>query len=183
MNSSSTDSTARFDSASSGVLGQIDLAASPFCGELFSRESLERGRWILRNGRVRVVTANVQGGFAGVFGQVAETAGGPQAEVSIVVHRGNDGWRVEGRSDRSKTRNNEHVAALLMAAMVEKGAVRDLSFGLGRLQCTLHLFSADVRAGILHWDDSDARAVLENMPLDRIEGENPRIESRLARWG
>lgn len=183
MNSSSTDSNVRFDSASSGVFGQIDLAASPFCGGLFSRESLERGHWILRNGRVRVVTANVQGGFAGVFGQVAETAGGPQAEVSIVVHRGNDGWRIEGRSDRSKTPNNEHVAALLMAAMVEKGAVRDLSFGLGRLQCTLHLFSADVRAGILHWDDSDARAVLENMPLARIEGENPRIESRLREMG
>jgi len=130
-----------------------------------------------------VVTANVQGAFAGVFGQVSERIGGPQAEVSIVVHHGTEGWRVEGRSDRSRTRNNEHVAALLMAAMVEKGAVRDLSFGLGRLQCTVHLFSADVRAGILHWDDSDARAVLENMPLARIEGENPRIESRLREMG
>jgi superfamily II DNA or RNA helicase len=129
------------------------------------------------------VTANVQGRFAGVFGQVGEGPGRAKAEVSIVIHHGDDGWKVEGRSDRSPTRNNEHVAALLMAAMVERGVVSDLSFGLGSASCRIQLFAADVRAGILHWDDSDARAVLENMPLARVEGENPKVETRLREMG
>ena len=114
---------------------------------------------------------------------MSESEGGAKAEVSIVVHHGDEGWRVDGRSDRIKSRNNEHVAALLMAAMVEKGVVRDLSFGLGRNRCGIHLISADVRAGILHWDDSEARAVLENMPLAKVDGADPRIEARLRAMG
>lgn len=161
----------------------IDLASPPFCGAIFSREVLEKGRWFLRNGVVRLVTANVQGSFAGIFGQVADREGGAKAEVSIVIHRGDDNWRVDGRSDRSTVKNNEHVAALLMAAMVEKGAVRDLSFGLGRNRCGICLLSADVRAGILHWDDSEARTVLENMPLARVEGASSEIETRLRAMG
>lgn len=176
----------RFDSTaneSGGVLSKIDLGAPPFSDQIFSRETLEKGRWLLRNGSVRVVTANVQGRFAGVFGQVSESDGGAKAEVSIVVHHGDEGWRVDGRSDRIKSRNNEHVAALLMAAMVEKGVVKDLSFGLGRNRCGIHLISADVRAGILHWDDSEARAVLESMPLAKVDGADPRIEGRLRAMG
>ena len=169
--------------SSAGVLGLIDLSLPPFCGSIFSRETLEKGRWFLRNGFVRLVTANVQGGFAGIFGQVSDREGGAKAEVSIVIHRGEDQWRIDGRSDRSQARNNEHVAALLMAAMVEKGAVRDLSFGLGMNRCGICLLSADVRAGILHWDDSEARTVLENMPLARVEGAGPEIETRLRAMG
>ena len=186
MNPTKPDSAPRFESAASdggGILAKIDLGSPPFSDQIFSRETLEKGRWILRNGTVRVVTANVQGSFAGVFGQVIEGQSGPKSEVSIVVHHGEDGWRVDGRSDRIKSRNNEHVVALLMAAMVEKGVVRDLSFGLGRNRCGIHLISADVRAGILHWDDSDARAVLENMPLARVDGADPRIEGRLRAMG
>lgn len=164
-------------------MGEIDLSRPPFLGDIFTREALEVGRQLLREGGVRVVTANVQGRFAGVFGQVAERPGGPKAEVSIVVQRGEDDWRVDGRSDRSPQRNNAHVAALLMAAMVERGAVRDLSFGLGQSRCEIQLFMADIRAGILYWDDSEARAVLENMPLARIEGSNPRVETRLREMG
>lgn len=130
-----------------------------------------------------MVTANVQGRFAGIFGEVADPELGGKAGVSVVVHRGDDGWRVDGRSDRSREPNGKHVAALLMAAMVEKGAVRDLSFGLGRLKCEIHLFSADVRAGILHWDDSEARSVLEDMPLARVESANSSVETRLREMG
>jgi len=180
------ESASRFDPDTiigGGVLAQIDLGSPPFFEGIFSREALEKGRWLLREGAVRIVTANVQGRFAGVFGQVSEAGATTKAEVSIVVQRNDEGWRVDGRSDRSPVRNNEHVAALLMAAMVEKGAVRDLSFGLGRVRSVIHLFSSDVRAGILHWDDSDARAVLENMPLARVEGNDPRVESRLRAMG
>ncbi len=186
MNSSASESPPRYDTAAAsghGVLGEIDLGAPPFHGEIFSREALEAGRRLLREGAVRVVTANVQGRFAGVFGQVTERVGAGKAEVSIVVQRSEDGWRVDGRSDRSAERNNAHVVALLMAAMVERGVVRDLSFGFGRTRCGIHLFAADVRAGILHWDDSDARAVLENMPLARVEGEDTRLETRLREMG
>ncbi len=130
-----------------------------------------------------MVTANVQGRFAGVFGQVGDGTSRALAEVSIVIHHGEEGWKVEGRSDRSPTRNNEHVAALLMAAMLERGVTDDPSFGLGSLRCRIHLHAADVRAGILHWDDSDARAVLQNMPLARVEGETPAIAARLREMG
>lgn len=181
-----TDPKPRFEVAPSGgggVLGLIALSESPFCDEIFSREILQKGRWLVENGSVRVVTANIQGRFAGVFGQVTGERGGPKAEVSIVIHRGEEGWKVDGRSDQSSRPNDEHVAALLMAAMLEKGAVADLSFGLGKLRSGIYLFSADVRAGILHWDDSDARAVLENMPLARLDGDNPRVETRLRAMG
>ena len=164
-------------------MGQIDLSAAPFCGEFFSRETLEKGFQLYQEGRVRIVTANVQGSFAGVFGQVTDARDGSKAEVSIVVHRSEEGWRIDGRSDRSTARNNEHVAALLMTATVEKGAVRDPSFGMGRRHCGIHLFSSDVRAGILYWDDSEARAVLENMPLARVEGGDARIETKLREMG
>ncbi|NLT72288.1 MAG: DEAD/DEAH box helicase [Verrucomicrobiaceae bacterium] len=186
MNSSSTEPPPRFppsDPNGGGVLGQIVLHERPFCDEIFSRESLQKGRWLVENGAVRVVTANVQGRFAGIFGQIADDEDGPRAEVSIVIHRSDEGWKVDGRSDRSTEANDAHVAALLMAAMREKGAVADLSFGLGQLRSGIHLFSVDVRAGILHWDDSDARAVLENMPLARLDGEDPKVETRLRAMG
>src|SRR5690606_34802284 len=97
---------------------------------------------------------------------------------------GEDGsWKVDGRSDRSGTANNAHVAALLMTAMLERNAAADPTFGLGTLECRIELFSADVRAGILHWDDSEARGVLENMPIASLAGENPKVEQRLRELG
>ena len=147
-----------------------------------TQEVLNKGRWLVKSGMVRVVTANVQGRFAGVFGQVAVEE--DSVEVSIVVQLSDaEGWRIDGRSDPAGGRNDEFVAALLMAAMLEKGAADDVSFGLGEMKTTVFLFSADVRAGILHWDDSDARAVLEKMPLARVEGESPKVESRLREMG
>ena len=186
MKNSLPDTRSRTGAAKSlppGILGEIDLSVAPFRDAIFSTETLAQGRWFLDNGEVRVVTANVQGRFAGIFGQVSSLPGTAKAEVSIVVHRGDDGWKVDGRSSLSPRPNNEHVAALLMKAMLERGAVEDPSFGLDRLRCVIRLFSTDVRAGILHWDDSDARAVLENMPLARVEGGNPAVETRLREMG
>lgn len=159
------------------------MAADPFHGTLFSIESLERGRDLFRRGGVRVVAANVRSGFAGIFGQVTDSLGAPKAEVSVVVHRGETGWKIDGSSNQASEKNNAHVVALLMAAMVEKGNVRDLSFGLGQRRSRLHLSAADVRAGILYWDDSEARPVLENMRMARVEGENADIETKLREMG
>ncbi|MEM6915788.1 MAG: DEAD/DEAH box helicase, partial [Verrucomicrobiota bacterium] len=109
---------------------------------------------------------------------------GTAAEVSIVIHETGEGeWKVDGRSDADTLPNNDHVAALLMKAMLETGATQDREFGLGSLKARLELFTADVRAGILHWDDSDARAVLECMPLIRFSGDDARMENRLLEMG
>ncbi len=153
-------------------------------GEIFDRDVIEKARWLVRGDLVRVVTANVQGRFAGIFGQVKAPGIEAVAEVSMVVQLSDSGdWKVDGRSDQSEDKNDEHVVALLMAAMLEKGAVQDSSFGFGEVTAGIHLFSADVRAGILHWDDSDARAVLERMPLAKVTGEDPGLETRLREMG
>ncbi|MEX2579603.1 MAG: DEAD/DEAH box helicase [Verrucomicrobiales bacterium] len=181
-----SSSGSRFSTApdGSGVLALIRFDQAPLREEIFSLDTLEKARWLVSAGSVRVVTANVQGGFAGIFGQVDLGDDRAKAEVSMVVHHGNDGsWKIDGRSDQGTRPNDEHVAALLMAAMLEKGATKDETFGLGCLQSRIRLLSADVRAGILHWDDSDARSVLENMPLARVDGENPKVEARLREMG
>lgn len=187
MNHSSLESSSRFDGDSPdpvGILGKIVLSEAPFCGEIFSREALNRARWLVDSGLVRLVTANIQGNFAGIFGQVTPEKGEVAAEVSIVIHHtGEAEWKVDGRSDADVSPNNEHVVALLMKAMIEKGAVSDNEFGMGALTTRLELFATDVRAGILHWDDSDARGVLERMPLARVTGEDPRIETKLRAMG
>lgn len=169
--------------AGSGLLEEITLSESPFCGEIFSRDVLLAGRCLVEIGAVRVVTANVQGQFAGIFGQVTLANEGTVAEVSVVIHRTEEGWKVDGRSDCDNTQNNSHVAALLMAAMLEGGSCEDRLFGLGKDVSSIRLFSTDVRAGILHWDDSDARAVLEAMPLVQLRGNNPKVETKLREMG
>lgn len=168
-----------------GVLGEIHLSVPPFRGDIFPADTLFEARRLVASGLVRLVTANVQGKFAGIFGQVdTESRVAKPAEVSIVIHRGEGGqWQVDGRSDADKTPNNVHVAALLMKAMLEKGATKDETFGLGELSSSIRLFTTDVRAGILHWDDSDARAVLEAMPLADVRGKDPKVETRLREIG
>lgn len=169
----------------SGILGEIDLSLPPFRGDIFNADILFEARRLVDDGHVRLVTANVQGKFAGIFGQVTPLVRTARsAEVSIVIHRGEgDEWRIDGRSDADKTPNNVHVAALLMKAMLEKGATTDESFGLGAIRSAIRLFTSDVRAGILHWDDSDARAVLEAMPLAEVQGSDPKVETRLREIG
>lgn len=186
LNPTTSSARPRFEPAaeSGGVLASIRFDQEPFLDKIFSREALEKGRWLASSEAVRVVTANIQGAFAGIFGQVEVEGSEIKAEVSIVVHRADDGsWKVDGRSDQATDANNAHVAALLMAAMLERGATNDSTFGLGALESSLELFAADVRAGILHWDDSEARSVLENMPLAALKGENPKVEQRLRELG
>ncbi|MEM7697562.1 MAG: DEAD/DEAH box helicase [Verrucomicrobiota bacterium] len=174
----------RFDTASArrSLLHDIDLSRPPFSDSLFTHEILSRGKRLVEKGRVRIVTANVQGRFAGCFGQV-DLGRDTRAEVSIVLQRTPHGeWQLDGRSDQSENANNEHVAALLMAVMAEKGACDD-TYGLAPSCSRLFLTAADVRAGILYWDDSDARALLERMPLARLEGVDPEVEARLRDMG
>lgn len=164
-------------------MAEIDLAASPFAGEIFSRDALESGLGYLDAGMVRVVAANVQGDFAGIFGEVGGDRKVGKEEVSLVIHRSGGSWKVDGRSGNRGGSNDALVAALLMAAMRERGAARKDDFGIGRAVLCVDLLSADVRAGILHWDDSEARGVLEAMPLARFSGADPRVETRLREMG
>lgn len=167
-----------------GILGEISLGGAPFHGEIFESHHLVRGRDLFRSGGVRLVTANVQGAFAGIFGQVDDPGRGGQAEVSIVINRARDGgWSLDGRSDLRGERNNEHVAALLMAAMRANGAAADDGFGLAEIRPALHLFTADVRAGILHWDDAEAMSVLRDLRLARVQDAGGGIEARLREMG
>lgn len=162
----------------------ISLHETPFRDEIFSRDSLEKARWLVNAGQVRVVTANVQGDFAGIFGEIQGSRAEPPVEVSMVIHRGAEGrWSVEGKAGAQGAVNDENVAAVLMAAMLEKGVVSDREFGLGAMTSRVSLVTRDVRAGILHWDDSDARSVLENMPLARVSGEDPKVETKLREMG
>lgn len=173
-------------SPSAGVLQLIRLSESPFKGEIFEEAALKKGLWLFQEGDVRVVTANVQGRFSGIFGQIHVKGKSDPVEVSMVVNLDQEGtWKIDGRSSADHSvSNNGHVAALLMAAMVETGAAEPgTDFGIGSIATRIHLFSRDVRAGILHWDDSDARGVLENLHLARIENLDPATESRLREMG
>jgi len=167
-----------------GVLRKIDLRSEPFAGTIFSPEQIRFGFSLCRSGNVRVVTANVQGGFAGIFGQIEEEGKPEAAEVSMVIHLGGESdWKVDGKSSQGDGRNDAHVAALLIAAMRERGLIAEEEFEAENTVTRVRLFSADVRAGILHWDDSDARSVLENMPLAEVQGKDPRIETKLREMG
>ncbi len=170
------------DGPDAGLLGRIDLDAAPF-SELFSWEIRERARELVARESVRVVTANLQGNFAGVFGEVRDPARGGRAQVSLILQWGEQGWKVDGRSDLIKESCNEHVAALLVAAMISKGIPRERLLRPAPQRCRIRLFAADVRSGILHWDDSEARCVLENMPLARLESPGPSVEKRLREMG
>ncbi len=162
-----------------GVLGLIDFGAPPFSGEIFEVAQLKKALWMARNDKVRIVTANVQGRFAGIFGQVDNESQAKPDEVSLVVNLDqNDQWKIDGCDQK------EAVAALLMAAMIDKGvADKDSDFGIGSIGARVMLFSTDVRAGILHWDDTQAREVLENMHLAKLDGIDPKVEERLREMG
>lgn len=131
-----------------------------------------------------MVTANLQGNFAGIFGQIMVEGTPVPAEVSIVIHCGGDSeWKVDGRSNLEEERNGVHVVALLAEAMRERGLIDESEFSTASSLTSIRLFSADVRAGILHWDDSDARSVLEQMPLAEVCGSDPRVETKLRDMG
>lgn len=167
-----------------GVLAEIDLSSEPFYGDIFLPEDIEKARTLVESDGVRLVTANVQGSFAGIFGQIPGNREVPSEDISIVIHRSSGGeWKIDGRAGRAGRMNDERVIALLLLAMLDRGVIDSVSGGKEEVGTRIHLFSCDVRAGILHWDDSDARAVLENMPLARVSGSDARVETRLREMG
>ncbi len=164
-----------------GILGDIDLDHPPFCGDahsFFSPSILESARRLVENNAVRIVTCNVQGNFAGIFGHVDEGGEAETREVGLLVQKTLNGeWLIDGRAGPFRAeRQSLPVAALLLAAMSETGGAARSPSRLSAIPQApvLHLFSRDVRAGILHWEDSDARAVPENLVLLRFE--NPTDE-------
>lgn len=154
-----------------GILEQLTLREPPLCGQVFSPEQIRRGAEYFQREKVRIVTSNVNGSFAGIFGQVQDLDGGPTSEVSVVVRRSGEGdWHVEGSSSTEHSPNSDRVVALLLAAKAAHGAPEQVE-GL-QFPTTIVCHRADVRAGILGWDDLDARTLLGNLPLARLpEGE------------
>ncbi|MCB1061969.1 MAG: DEAD/DEAH box helicase [Verrucomicrobiae bacterium] len=165
-----------------GILEDLTLRESPICGQIFSPDQIRSGVRYFQEGKVRVVTSNVNGSFAGIFGQVKDLDEGPTAEVSVVVRRSDDGeWHIDGSSSTDRQPNSARVVALLLAAKAEHGAPEAID--KLRFPTTIHCFRADVRTGILHWDDLDARTLLENLPMARVPGENDQIETWLRNCG
>ncbi|MCB1230196.1 MAG: DEAD/DEAH box helicase [Verrucomicrobiae bacterium] len=165
-----------------GILEDLSLQQAPICGRVFSPDQIRRGVRYFQEGKVRVVTSNVNGSFAGIFGQVQDLNGGPTSEVSVVIRRNqNDEWFVDGSSSTERQPNSDRVVALLLAAKAEHGspeAIENLRF-----PATIHCFRADVRTGILHWDDFDARTLLENLPMAQPSSEDSDLETWLRNCG
>ncbi|MEM9284193.1 MAG: SNF2-related protein, partial [Verrucomicrobiota bacterium] len=167
-----------------GILSQIRLTVPPFKGEIFRDEDLSAAASLLKTSKVEIVAANLQEEFAGVFGQVTSDGSRKPAEVSVVIQKTTDGeWRFDGRSDQEAGKNRSHAAAVLMAAMLESADATEEQLGIASQGFSIHLFAADVRAGILHWDDSEAKAVLENMSLARVQEVDRQLEERLREMG
>ena len=154
-----------------GILEQLTLREPPLCGQVFSPEQIRRGAEYFQQEKVRIVTSNVNGSFAGIFGQVHDLNGGPTSEVSVVVRRSGEGdWHVEGSSSTERSPNSDRVVALLLAAKAAHGAPEPVE--ALRFPTTVTCYRADVRAGILGWDDLEARTLLGNLPLAKVpEGE------------
>ncbi len=160
------------------VLSRVTLSDPPFCGSIFSADTLRKGHNLVDEKNVRVVTINLQGRFAGIFGQVNGS------EVSIVLQQAQNGeWRLDGRSSGDTTPNNEHVVALLIEAIREKCGGSESTSKMALPAVGIQLFADDVRAGILHWDDPEGRAVLEKLRMARIDSTDPRIETALRGLG
>ncbi len=166
-----------------GILEELSLQRAPICGRVFSPDQIRRGVRYYQQGKVRVVTSNVNGTFAGIFGQVRDLDDGPTSEVSVVIRRSQDGeWHIDGSSSTDRQPNSDRVVALLLAAKAEHGAPEEIE--RLRFPATVHCFRADVRTGILHWDDQDARALLERLPMARVpEGGEGEVETWLRDCG
>lgn len=161
------------------MLSLVTLSEPPFCGSIFSADTLRKGHSLVDDKSVKVVTINSQGRFAGIFGQVSGS------EVSIVLQQSANGdWKLDGRSSGDSKPNNEHVVALLIEAIREKCGNSASHHGIAMPAVGVSLFrSTEVRSGTLFWDNSDQRAVLENLRLARIDSTDPRIESALRGFG
>ena len=165
-----------------GILDQLSFHDPLLCGGVFSPDQVRKGARYLEREKVRIVTANVNGSFAGIFGQVQDLNGGPTSEVSVVVRRNETGdWRIEGSSSTDRQPNSDRVVALLLAAKAEHGSPETIE-GL-ELPTTVTCFRSDVRTGILGWDDLEARNLLGNLPLARVPEGEGEIETWLRNRG
>lgn len=163
----------------SSILESLDFHAPPIRGGIFSSDQIRRGWEYYRAGKARIVTANVNSSFAGIFGQVADMNDGPSAEVSVVVRRSESGnWTIDGRASTDRNANTERVVALLLAAKAREMGDAEIPLEY-HLPATIRCFRADIRVGILHWDDSEARKLLENLPMARVEGDG---EGKVEAW-
>ena len=170
-----------------GILSRIELESPPFSGDklsFFDAETLKEAARMVRSGLVELITINLQGSFAGIFGRVRQSDEDDTGkEVSLLVQRTIDGqWLLDGKSGQSRCdERSVIVAALLIAAMSDKGAVEPLTGAATEPRLTL--FSRDVRNGILHWDDSEMRSVLESLILIHLENPTPELLSKIDQMG
>ena len=170
--------------SSAGILSEIDLDSPPFSGNehcFFDEDLLDEGIALVRKGWVNVGNVNLQGSFAGIFGRVrASNRDFEGTDVSLLVQKTIDNqWLIDGKSGEERAeKRSVPVAALFIAALIEKGVLELPTEIVEEKPATgvpvVKLSTRDVRAGILHWDDSELRAVLENLTV--VEIENPTME-------
>lgn len=156
----------------------LSIQHPPLRGNVFSSETLSQGLRYVREGKVRLVTSNINGSFAGLFGVVKSFDDGPSSEVSLVVQRGQNGtYTVDGSDSAGRRRNSDRVAALLIAAMEATQGIT------AEIPLSLTLSREDVRGGILEWDAQDDMAQLGRMRLARIQGYDHSLETLLRERG
>ena len=93
-----------------GILSLIDLNEPPFTGNklaFFDDATLDSARQMVKAGLAQVVTVNLQGSFAGIFGQFRAREEDPAEEVSLLVQKTiDDEWLLDGKS--GPARSNVH---------------------------------------------------------------------------
>ncbi|MDF1811002.1 MAG: hypothetical protein P1V20_02275, partial [Verrucomicrobiales bacterium] len=165
--------------SSAGILAEIDLGSPPFSGTstaYFGEATLRRAALMVRANLVEVEAVNIQDNVAALSGNVRASKGAAPLKVSAVVQKTLPGdWLIDGKTGAEKSEDRTpEIPALMIAAMIEVGALPAFADeGVDGLP-TMRLFCTDVRNGILHWDETELRAVLENLFL--IEVENPTEE-------
>jgi superfamily II DNA or RNA helicase len=171
-----------------GILGDIDLGAVPFSGEptsFFDEATLRRAALLVRANLVKIGAINLQGSVAAISGLVRSSKTDPLEDVAVLIQRPlPNHWVIDGKIGAIKAEPRcPRVAALLIAAMIEKGALPAFAEeGIDGLP-TMHIFCQDVRNGILHWDETELRAVLENLCLIRLENPTEEILRKLKGMG
>lgn len=139
---------------------------------------------------VKVESINLQGSFAGIFGLVQVPGSDSPDKISLLLQKTIDGeWLLDGKSGAARTgKRSVSVAALLLGALAEQG--RDVSFSQDESpeedapdKPKFKIFSEDVRAGILHWDESELRTVLENLTLVEITHPTDEILRKIKGMG
>ncbi len=192
-----------------GILAEIKLDRPPFSGGrgcFFEDAALSSARKLISSGGVQIESINLQGCFAGVFGSVRSEEGEEQA-VSLLVQKTIQGqWLIDGKAGAARAQTKE-VTAVLIAALIDVGVhppIECLPSDEPRpadeaspcvetpaapynfeddLRPYINLFCEDVRAGILHWDESELRNILESLILMRIDSPSDELLGVLRGMG